>query len=161
VVTTWLAPYFSLDSLVVDRRTLAPLRETLVNGEAHYDYVFNGGHVTGTVAKHDSLPRRIDRQFATAVFAFNEVNTLIRSMSFQRGLTIVVPLFSEVDADVERDTITVLDRVESTAGAVWHVRFADPAITTEYIVDERTRSVLEYASTNRKSGTVFRVSSPR
>ncbi|HEY7877045.1 MAG TPA: hypothetical protein VIC55_02400, partial [Gemmatimonadaceae bacterium] len=38
---------------------------------------------------------------------------------------------------------------------VWVVRFADPAITTRYLVDVKTRAILDAVTTQRKAGTRF------
>lgn len=160
LITEWMAPYSSLDSLFIDRLTLAPVRETLVNGRDRYSYDFDSGRVGGLIEKPDSQPVRVTRQFGRPIFAFNEVERLVTALPFRRGLNLTVPLFSEVDAAVEIDTLTVIGRVPSRVQPLWRIRFADPAITAEYLVDERSRTVREYSSRNRKSGTVFRVTAP-
>jgi hypothetical protein len=82
----------------------------------------------------------------------NEVEPLVRSLDYHRGLRIVVPLFSEVDQALERDTLSVED---GSASATWVVRFADPVITTRYVVDARARHIVDAVTTNRKSGGRF------
>jgi hypothetical protein len=86
------------------------------------------------------------------------LETLIRALQYHPGRVFVVPLFSEVDGDVEYDTLTVLNPKPPGGDAfTWRVRFADPAVTSEYIVDARSRELLEFTSRNRGTGTEFHV----
>lgn len=103
-----------------------------------------------------SAPRSFDHTFETPVFAFNEVEPLVRSLAYRTGSAVVVPLFSEVDGDLEHDTLSVTGSTKETGVDAWVVRFADPVITTRYVIDAHTRAILDAVTTQRKSGTRFR-----
>lgn len=113
-------------------------------------YRYDGARVSETVVYPDSAPKPYDHTFDQPVFAFNEVEPLVRSLDYRRGLRVVVPLFSEVDQALERDTLSV--ESGSPTRATWVIRFADPVITTRYVVDARTRHIVDAVTTNRKSG---------
>jgi hypothetical protein len=158
IMSAWPPPFSSTDSLVVDRRTLAPVREILSIASDRYEYAYAAGRVTGSISRRDSVVRLVEQSFAQPVFAFNEVKALVQALDFRPNLQLIIPLFSEVDGSVEHDTLTVLNHaaptIESTA---WIVRFADPAITSIYRVDPRTRAVLDLTTRNRKTGTAFHI----
>lgn len=157
VTSSWPAPYSSVDTLVIERNGLAPVREWLSYRGVIRDYQFLGNRVRGTVQHADSTPRTIDRTFPEDVFAFSEVELLVRSLPFTSSRTVIVPLFSENDEAVEYDSLTVIGRDPSPrAEPRWIVRFADPAIVTRYVVDERTRAILGAETTQRRSGTRLR-----
>lgn len=67
-------------------------------------------------------------------------------------MSVVVSLFSEVDGDLEHDTLSVMGRDTMAGRDVWVVRFADPVITTRYLVDAQTRAILDAVTTQRKGG---------
>lgn len=157
VTSTWPAPYSSLDTLVIERKGLAPVREWLSYRGVTRDYQFLGNRVRGTVQRADSAPRAIDLIFPQDVFAFSEVELLVRSVPLTSSRTMVVPLFSENDAAVEYDSLTVVGRDPSAGSdARWVVRFADPAIVTRYLLDGRTRAIIGAETTQRRSGTRLR-----
>ena len=142
--------------MFVERRTLSPVSEELSFRGALRRYHYAGRHVTGVVQYPDSAPRQYDNTFSEPVFAFNEVELLVRSLDYRGGLTFVVPLFSEVDQAVEYDTLTVVGRAPSgSRQGLWSVRFADPVITTSYIVDAESRAIVGAETRNRKSGSVL------
>src|SRR5581483_12083889 len=93
-------------------------------------YRYEGNRVTGTVQPVDSAARQLDRAFPYPVFAFSEVDLLACSLPFHPGASFVVPLFSEMDEDLETDTLTVVGRDTTSSAARWVVRFADPAIVS-------------------------------
>lgn len=146
----WAPPLASKDSIVLERIGLRPMEEDLVFNRVHRSYRYDGARVSGIVLYPDSAPKPYDHTFDQPVFAFNEVEPLVRSLDYRRGLRVVVPLFSEVDQALERDTLSVEDG--SPTRATWVVRFADPVITTRYVVDARTRHIVDAVTTNRKSG---------
>lgn len=148
-------PFQSSDTLVVDAATLRPRSEVLVFNKVRREYRYDGAHVTGAIQYPDSAPRSFDSTFDAPVFAFNEVEPLVRSLAFRTGVTVVVPLFSEVDADLEHDTLSVTGSTRETGVDAWVVRFADPVITTRYVVDAHTRAILDATTTQRKSGMRF------
>lgn len=151
----WAPPFQSSDTLVVDAATLRPRSEVLVFNKVRREYGYDGAHVTGAIQYPDSAPRSFDSTFDAPVFAFNEVEPLVRSLAYRTGVTVVVPLFSEVDADLEHDTLSVTGSTRETGVDAWVVRFADPVITTRYVVDAHTRAILDATTTQRKSGMRF------
>jgi len=155
LVTAWSAPFSSIDSLVVDRRTFAPRAEAFVSPGLTFHYRYDGVTVTGSIQHGDSTPRPIVRDFDGPVFGFNEVEPLARSLLFIAGTAAIVPLFSEADAALELDTLTVLTDTLVAGRPAWIVRFADPVITQRYVVDAASRRTLRLTTSQRKSGTVF------
>lgn len=151
----WAPPFQSSDTLTVEAATLRPRREVLTFNKVRREYRYDGAHVSGTIDYPDSAPRSYDTTFDAPVFAFNEVDPLVRSLAYRTGFTVVVPLFSEVDAAVEHDTLSVIGRTRETGADAWVVRFADPVITTRYVVDVRSRVILDAVTTQRKSGMRF------
>ncbi|HXT17609.1 MAG TPA: hypothetical protein VN706_18350 [Gemmatimonadaceae bacterium] len=152
IVAAWHPPLVSTDSLVVAARALTPVREVLAYNGFIRRYTYDGTHVSGTVQHADSAPRRFDRVFTEPVFAFSEVDLLVRAVPFREGWSIVVPLFSESDEAVEYDTITVTARRED----VWVVRFADPAIVSTYDVLARSREIVAIDTEQRRTRAVIR-----
>ncbi len=155
LVKDWAPPFQSSDTLLVDARSLRPLHEVLAFNHVRREYRYDGAHVTGIIQYSDSAPRAFDKTFDVPVFAFNEVEPLVRSLDYRAARQVVVPLFSEVDGDVEHDTLSVAGRDKMAGRDMWVVRFADPVITTRYLVDVKTRAILDAVTTQRKSGTRF------
>lgn len=154
VVASWSAPVSSLDSLVFDRRTLAPREERLSSPGLRFRYHYDGSRISGSLERGDSAPRAIERSFDGPVFAFNEVDVLAQSLRHIPA-TFVVPLFSESDADLELDTLSVVTDTTVAGRPAWVVRFADPVIVQRYVIDSATRRTLRLTTRQRKSGTVF------
>jgi hypothetical protein len=149
----WDPPYPSLDSLVITRRGLVPVTEHL-DFRGSFNYRYDKNHVAGTVQPHDSAQRAYDQSFPSNVFAFNEMDLLVRSLPFKQGLSVVAPLFSEVDRDLEMDTLTVLGPDTSGAGHGgngWMVRFADPAIVARFVIDRTSRAIMSSEIFPRKT----------
>jgi hypothetical protein len=116
---------------------------------------------SGWIQRGDSAPRQIAREFTQAVFAFNEVPLIVCSVRYAAGLAVIVPLFSEADADLERDTITVVaDPALGDGRGAWIVRFTDPVIAQRYVVDGTSRRTVAITTQQRRSGTVFDARSP-
>lgn len=151
----WAPPFQSSDTLTVEAATLRPRQEVLTFNKVRREYHYDGAHVTGSIQYPDSAPRSYDTTFDAPVFAFNEVEPLVRSLMYRTGFTVVVPLFSEVDAALEHDTLSVIGQARETGADAWVVRFADPVITTRYLVDARSRAILDAVTTQRKSGMRF------
>jgi hypothetical protein len=128
-------------------------------------FQYSGNHVWGTVQHADSAPRSFDRVFVEPVFAFNEVELLVRSTPLQPGWSAVVPLFSEADEDVEHDTITVIRPTTVQRGGheqrAWIIQFADPAIVSSYTLLDRTREISEIETRQRRTGALLRYSDMR
>lgn len=107
-----------------------------------------------------SSPQPFDKTFDVPVFAFNDVEPLVRSLDYRTVRSIVVPLFSEVDGDLEHDTLSVMGRDTMAGRDVWVVRFADPVITTRYLVEAKKRAILNAVTRQRKAGTRFHYAYP-
>ena len=144
------------DSLILTHDDLMPVRERLDAQGAIRTFTYDGPHITGTIAPTDSAPRQFDHTFPEAPLAFNEVDLLVRSAPFRNGYSVVVPLFSEMDEAIEHDTITVLGTEKLGDRNGWRVRFADPAIVAEYVVDEASREILSHELTQRTTGVRLR-----
>jgi hypothetical protein len=160
IASAWPPPLTSVDSLVIAKQALRPVREVLAYNGFTRRYQYAGAHVWGTVQHADSAPRNFDRVFPERLFAFAEVDLLVRAVPFQSGWTTIVPLFSEADEDVEHDTITVVGttrvRLDERDEAAWIVRFADPAIISTYTVLAGSRAILSIDTEQRRSHAVIR-----
>lgn len=159
IASMWRPPVVSVDTFVVATRGLRPVRELLFFNGFTRRYQYDGAHVWGAVQHGDSTPRPFDRVFGEPVFAFNEVDLLVRSVPFRQGWTVVVPLFSEADADVEHDTITVLGGThapyENRDEDAWLIRFADPAIVSTYTVLAGSRAIASIETEQRRTHAVI------
>jgi hypothetical protein len=154
MIASWDPPYASLDTIEITRRGLVPITEHL-DFRGTFDYRYDRNHVLGTIQPHDSAQRPYDQRFPNNVFAFQEVDLLARSLPFQQGFSAVVPLFSEVDHDLEMDTLTVVGPDTAKAGA-WVVRFADPVIVSHYVIDRASRAILSSETSPRRSDVRMR-----
>lgn len=143
------------DSVTMDATTLAPLHEHLVLPHRRIDLVYDGTRVTMTSQTGDSLPVTRAQLFETPVYAFNQVDLLMRALPLKAGTRLIVPLYSEIDADLEHDTLEVIAKPTSATPG-WTVRFADPVIITVATIDPVTRQFLSYEVRNRKSPSVRR-----
>jgi hypothetical protein len=137
------------DSMVVRRADLRPVREHLAyvqrRMDKQFDYAGNTlrqRNVTGDSAL------AFGREYTLPVFAFSEIDMIVRSLPFRPGYTAILPLYSEGDDALEMDSVSVID---THAGPRWTIRFADPAIVATYSVDAATRQIVSYDVTNRKS----------
>ncbi len=156
LASTWSPPFVSIDTVVIERRGLAPVTEHLEYRGA-FRYQYSHRRVTGTIERQDSAARAFDQAFAQDIFAFSEVDLLVRCLPFKPELSLVVPLFSESDAAQELDTMTVVgpDSTMPSRGG-WVVRFADPAIVTRYVIDGVSRAILSAETTQRRTGAHIR-----
>lgn len=152
----WSPPFDSRDSLVINERGLVPIDEVLAFRGVVRRFHYDGRHVTGVIVYPDSAPQVYDQTFTLSPFAFNEVEILVRSLAYKPGLRVVVPLFSEVDRDIEYDTLTVTDhQPNNKGGGRWTIRFADPVITTVYVVEVPARRIIDARTRPRKSGSIL------
>lgn len=152
---SYAAPRAQRDSLVVQRDRLAPVFERLDLGTSLITLRFEGNRVLGTVQRGDST-QQLEKNFSHDVFAFNQLESLVRSLDYKPGLSMVVPLFAEQDLKLEYDTLSVVGREDARGRAAWRVRFADAVVVSEYLVDAETRRVLGQETRQRASGTRFR-----
>lgn len=156
LTTVYSPPNGSVDSATILRHGFAPVREYLeFRGVFRYQYSRN--HVWGTVQRQDSAPRAFDQTFPHDVFAFSEAELLVRSLPFNRGATFVAPLFSEFDAALEMDTMTVIGPDSATSARNgWVIRFADPAIVRRFVVSAQSRQILSDELSQRRSAARVR-----
>jgi hypothetical protein len=137
------------DSLFVRRADLRPIREHLAYPQRRidkqFDYRDNAVHQTNVGGAADTT---FVHEYTLPVYAFSEIETLIRSLPFQLNYSAILPLYSEGDDALELDSVAV---VNDRAGKLWTVRFADPAIVAMYGVDASTRRIVSYYVTSRKT----------
>jgi hypothetical protein len=145
------------DSLVVNRASLAPRHETLRVSKRSIDLEYTAASVD-IVTRWDSGGTIHHLQpLTTPAFAFNEREQVIRSLPLAAGYRAILPLFSEIDEHVELDSVAVVGRGRTTAGAsVWRVRFADPAIVVTYDIDVTTRQAVTESVFQRQSARTMR-----
>jgi len=143
------------DSMVVQRAGLAPVFERLDLGTTQITLRFEGNRVLGTVERGDST-QQVERNYSHDIFAFNQLESLVRSLDYKPGLSIVVPLFSEQDLKLEYDTLSVVAREDTRGRAAWRVRFSDAVVVSDYLIDAETRRVLGQETRQRASGMRFR-----
>jgi hypothetical protein len=143
------------DSLVVQQAGMAPVFERLDLGTSQITLRYEGNRVLGTVQRGDSV-QPFERNFSHDVFAFNQLESLVRSLDYKAGMSTVVPLFSEQDLKLEYDTLAVVGKENSNGRDVWRVRFSDAVIVSDYLVDAATRRVLAQETRQRASGARFR-----
>lgn len=129
--------------------------ESLASPSLHFHYHYNGRRITGTIQHGDSAPQGVVREFDGTVFAFNEVGPLVRSLEFRAGASYLVPLFSEADAALELDTVTVVTDTIVAERSAWVVRFADPVIVQRYVIETASRRIHGFTTTQRKARTAF------
>ena len=160
IASAWRPPLTSIDTLVFAEHGLVPEHEVLAFNGYTRRFQYAGGHVSGSVQHGDSAARAVDHVFSERVFAFNEVDLLVRSAPFRRDWSVVVPLFSEVDEAVEHDTITVVapTRVHDGGGdrEAWTIRFADPVIVSTYTVLADSRDILAIDTEQRQTHAIVR-----
>lgn len=107
------------DTSIVMRRGLAPVTEAWRSGDKRIRYAYAGPSVRRTVITPDSGVSVREHRFAVPVFHFNELTLLARSLPLRTGFRAIVPLYSEGDDALERDTLSVLGR--DSAGSTMFV----------------------------------------
>jgi hypothetical protein len=137
------------DTLVMHRDGLAPVWERLRYRRQRYAKEIEYGDASLHQVNHlgDST-RSFEKRFSLPVFAFSEVDLVVRSLPYASGYHTILPLYSEGDDSLEIDTVAVVGR----AGHGWTVRFADPAIVATYVIDSTSRRVTQYDVTSRRNG---------
>jgi hypothetical protein len=134
-----------VDSMLVYRDGLAPISEIVRSGTQTTRYDYDGAHVRVTA---DSTPAK-EHRYPTGVFAFQQLDAVIRSVPLRAGYAALLPLYSEGDDSVEVDSVRVEGRAPN---GVWTIRFADPAIVATVGIDEKTRAQVAYSHTFRQKG---------
>jgi hypothetical protein len=146
------------DSMVYDLATLAPVREDLRVGDLRIRLRYRGATVERMVQRGDSVAPFHSITFDRPVFGFNQRELLLRVVRLQPGDTIILPLYSEIDAVLELDTLSLASNPSSgsPAGTI-QLRFADPAIVSITTVDILTgRIVDEQIRSRRRPGRLSR-----
>lgn len=144
-----------VDTLLVRRDGLVPVWEHLryPQGRTAKEIEFSGDRLRQTNHSGDST-RTFELHFALPVFAFSEIDLLMRSLPFSGGYHAIVPLYSEGDDSLEMDTVAVMGPIEHQ----WAVRFGDPVIVATYGIDSASRRIERYDLVNRRTrGRVRRV----
>jgi hypothetical protein len=143
------------DTMSMTRDGLRPIAERMQSGKTVKIIHYAGDRLHETVQVGDSAPRALDRSFPVPVFAFNQLELVVRSLPLRTGLHAILPLYSEGDDSLEMDTASVVRLAEasdSIKAPAWIVRFADPAIVSTYVVDTLSRRIDGYYVESRKSG---------
>jgi len=151
----YASPRAVRDSLVAQRAGLAPVFERLDLGSSLITLRFEGNRVLGTVQRGDST-QQVEQNFSHDIFAFNQLESLVRSLDYKPGLSMVVPLFSAQELKLEYDTLSVVAREDLKGRLVWRVRFSDAVVVSDYLIDAESRRVLAQETRQRASGTRFR-----
>jgi hypothetical protein len=130
-----------LDSTLVRRDGLAPVWEISRLGDRRIRFDYNASRVRREVTAPDSAALTGESKYPVPVFSFSELDELIRSVPLRAGYHAIVPLYSEGDNALEKDTVLV----EGSDGAGnWNVRFADKVIISHYGIDGSTRRIVRY-----------------
>jgi len=146
------------DTLVMHRDGLAPVWERLRYPQRRYaKEIEYGGASLHQLNRLGDSTKSFEKRFALPVFAFSEVDLVVRSLPYASGYRTILPLYSEGDDSLEMDTIAVV----GNAGHAWTVRFADPAIVATYVIDSASRRITQYDVMSRQNGSrARRVVSP-
>lgn len=145
----------SVDTIWFRRSDLAPLRERLRARGQYFSIQYDGKHVVHTRQRGDSAAVTDTQELAVAPFGFNQLETIIQLIPYRSGYSAILPLYSEIDAAVEYDTVTVLGPSDARADRV-NVRFADPAIVSLYTIDRASGQIVGHVTTSRRNGTLLR-----
>jgi hypothetical protein len=137
------------DTLVMHRDGLAPVWERLRYPQQRYAKEIEYGDASlHQVNRLGDSTQSFQKRFTLPVFAFSEVDLVVRSLPYASGYRTILPLYSEGDDSLEMDTVAVVGR----AGHGWTVRFADPAIVATYVIDSTLRRVTQYDVMSRRNG---------
>lgn len=136
------------DTSFVAANGFAPTRESSYFGGRQRRYAYDGRHVQRAIVPPDSGSGESGHVFDVPVFHFNEVELLARALPLRAGYEAVVPLYSQGDDAIERDTLRV---VGEDAHGVWDVRFTDRVIVGTFGIDGATRRILRYDVAAQKS----------
>jgi hypothetical protein len=138
-----------VDTLLVRRDGLVPLWEHLSYPQRRTakEIEFSGDRLRQTNHSGDST-RTFELNFALPVFAFSEIDLLVRSLPLSDGYHAIVPLYSEGDDSLEMDTVAVTGPVDHQ----WKVRFGDAVIVATYGIDSASRRIERYELVNRRTG---------
>lgn len=120
---SYAPPITAVDSLVVDRATLAPKTEALRQQGRTVRLEYSPTSVDVTIQPDTGAAVGHARPLARPAFAFNQRELVIRSLPPREGLQAILRLFSEADEAVEMDTVSVVGDVPGATGhSAWRVR---------------------------------------
>jgi hypothetical protein len=142
-----------LDSAVVLQRGLAPVWEHYHYGNDRSSIDYDGPRVRRTNAVGDSVTLRVEHTYDQPVFHFAELDLIVRAVPLRTGYRAIVPLYSEHDDVLEKDTLSVEGR---GADGVWNVRFADAVIIANYGIDGTTRQMVRHEIERHAGGPHFK-----
>jgi hypothetical protein len=137
-----------LDSVLVLQRGLAPVWERYQYGSERTSIDYDGARVARTTAVGDSV-KRVEHTYDVPVYHFAELDMIVRSVPLRTGYRAVVPLYSEHDDELEKDTVSVEGRGPDGR---WTVRFADTVIVAHYTIDGATRVMVAHELQRRRGG---------
>ena len=126
------------DTAIVTRDGLAPRYEIQHWSGGTTIIKYDGPRISRRVISPDSLRSSAEHTYDVPVFGFAQLDQLVRAMPFKAGYHVIVPLYSEVDDSLERDTVDV--RGQGPDG-MWNIRFADKVIIGSYAIDPVTRRI--------------------
>jgi hypothetical protein len=161
-VVSWVSPRGTvIDSTLCLAASLAPVSERSHQPTKTMSLNFDGAHVTGTVAPHDSAPHAVDMHTGVPVFNSTDTDLIVASLPLAAGYQAILPFFTYELGGIERDTVTVL-RAEKVAmpdgeRLAWVAQVGDPFVRITYWVDSATREILQSEIVRRRDGIVMRV----
>lgn len=138
-----------VDSLLVRRRDLAPVREHDHYRGRYIGVEFSGRTIHWLRRAADGAEQSGDTTYGVPVFAFNQLEMLVRALALPPGRPVVVPMLSEGSAELELDTLMVEPTEPPT------VRFADSAVVARYRLDGSERAVVSHEIVVRDGGARY------
>lgn len=150
-----------VDSVLILRRTLAPVWEHSHQPSKTMLLTFSDSAVTGEWAPADSVMRGVHHPIPRPVFNATAQELLVESLPLADGYRTLVPIYSFELGGMELDTLSVVGTglVKLRDGGerdAWKIAFADPFITATIWVDRKMRRVLLQEVVARKTGLIFR-----
>lgn len=150
-----------VDSVLMFRRTLAPVWEHSHQPSKTMLLDFSDSAVTGEWAPADSAMRSVRHPIPRPVFNATAQELLVGSLPLADGYRTLLPIYSFELGGMELDTLSVVGtgRVKLRDGGerdAWKIAFADPFITATFWVDRETRRVLLQDVVSRRTGLIFR-----
>jgi len=148
------------DTVVMGQKDLVPIRESLHLQGRVIQLVYHGSVVDRSDQMPDSVAHTSTHDFGRPVYAFNQLDLLMRAIPLSAGTRVILPLYSEITAELELDTLEVT-AAPTPGHRDWSLRFADPAIVTTATLDPVTRQFTSYATSFRaRAGGMRRVPAP-
>lgn len=143
----------AVDTVVVFRRTLAPIRQHAWTRGVESERTYDGRRVQrrpGWGQVRDSTLTET-RMLPTPIFSASIGDLLAAAVPLVDGYTAVVPSEADQEPGFERDTIRVTR--DDGASHRWTVHFVDPFLIDTFIVNERTRRIIEW-DMRRRDGRI-------